>query len=90
MGAPLKGLSREAFNQYINDYIDKKCKTKEGQKMFFCQVCDSKIQQTTCFVSIHLLKESGCKGPGKVVKLPLPYCPLCEGEPKNTSTCVHV
>ena len=89
MEAPQKGLTPEqlanAFENHIkNNYI------RVDKKTYFCKDCNSQIQQATCHISIHDKEFPGCVGTGKVETVPLPYCPECEGEPKNTSTCVHV
>lgn len=89
MEVPQKGLSPEQLTKAFKDHI-KNNYTRVDKKTYFCNKCDSQIQQTTCYVSIHNKKFSGCVGEGKVEKIPLPYCPKCEGEPKNTSTCMHV
>ncbi len=56
---------------------------------YTCQACGAKVQQTTCDVSVHSKRFDTCSGIGKILKIPLPYCPNCEKVPKRTSTCVH-
>lgn len=85
----MKGLSLESlvevFLKHIRDNY-----TKIDNKTYLCKTCNSKIQQVICYVSVHSKKFSDCVGMGKVNQMPLPYCPKCEGKPKNTSTCMHV
>lgn len=89
MEAPAAGLSGQSFDNVIAFHVEKFYEKIEGG--YKCRKCDVEIQQTTCTISIHTkLFDSQCAGAGEVRRVPLPYCPKCEGKPKNTSTCIHV
>lgn len=89
MNTPSGRLSTNQFNQVISDHIKENYKQNDTGGMD-CIKCGSEIQQTTCVVSIHDKRFSGCVGGGEVKTVPLPYCPKCEGVPQNVSTCIHV
>ena len=89
MEAPMKGLNPKQLEDFFKNHISKNYEKVAEEKKFICKTCGSAIQQATCFVSVHDVSFSGCAGNGEVLQVPLPYCPKCEGEPKNTSTCVH-
>jgi hypothetical protein len=88
MNTPEEGLTVEGFNAAIETYLVAQCeKTDEGYR---CKKCGSKIMQTTCYASIHSTEFSEVHtGSGEVKRLPLPYCPTCEGKPTETTTCIH-
>lgn len=88
MEAPQKGLSLQLFVKTFDDYLTEKCK-RINEETYFCKKCNSQIEQTICFVSFHQKEFSGCVGRGQSEEIPLPFCRKCEGEPKNTKTCVH-
>jgi len=88
MEIPSGRMSPEQFEQAITTHETEHYK-KVGDD-WKCKKCDAGILQTTGHVSIHSKMFSGCTGGGEVQPVPLPYCPNCEGVPKNTSTCVHV
>lgn len=88
MEAPSMGLSVQMFDETISQHIFTHYKSDNTEGMI-CEKCGTEIQQTTCFVSIHDKRFSGCTGDGEVRRVPLPYCPKCEGIPKRTSTCIH-
>lgn len=92
MEAPLGGGTAQSIHKQAMNHVDQfyKWDKKAGERMMLCKKCNSEIQQTTLFVSVHDKRFEGCCGDGRVEQYPLPYCPECEGEPKNTSTCVHV
>ncbi len=89
MEAPAGKRSREelraAFERHVAEHYAPK------GSGFVCKKDGAEIRQTTLYVSVHA-KAFGdmCAGSGEVERLPLPYCPTCEGVPSNTSTCVHV
>ncbi len=89
MEAP-SGTSLEALDATIRAHIAEHYKPEEG-KGYVCRKDGAEIQQTTLSVSIHLeaFEDSGV-GTGEVRSLPLPYCPECEGKPKNVSTSIRV
>ena len=88
MEAPAR-MNWQDFNNAIESHVERFYeKTENGYK---CKKCGAEIQQTTCTISIHTrLFDTRCVGTGEVRRVPLPYCLKCEGEPKNTSTCIHV
>ena len=89
MEAPTKGLNPKQLEEFFKNHINKNYGKVAGEKKHICKTCGSTIQQVICYVSVHDARFSGCAGSGEVQQIPLPYCPKCEGEPKNTSTCVH-
>jgi len=88
MEIPLGRMSPEQFEQTIADHRD--LHYEQVGKNWKCKKCDVDILQTTGYVSIHSKMFSACTGGGEVQPISLPYCPNCEGVPKNTSSCVHV
>lgn len=57
----------------------------------YCKQCGSLIQQTTCYVSVHLKAfEPSHDGPGKVIHVNYPYCPKCDGEIDYATACFHI
>ncbi|MEE9356458.1 MAG: hypothetical protein V3U75_12785 [Methylococcaceae bacterium] len=89
MEALSSGLNTQKFNDAMSQYIAAHYIPDNNGGMA-CIECGAKIQQTTCYVSVHDERFSSCTGGGEVKTIPLPYCPKCEGIPKRTSTCVHV
>jgi hypothetical protein len=87
MEAPRKRLSQEQFNQAISRHVARHYRRKG--KGYVCKTDGASIKQTTCYVSVHTNLFPNCAGGGEVRTTNLPYCPKCEGAPKNTSTCVH-
>lgn len=89
MEAPPAKLSPEEFGRFIKEHVISRYDKVEERLV--CRSCGSVIQQITCYVSIHTsLFADQCAGFGEVKRFPLPYCPKCEGEPKTTSTCIHM
>ena len=90
MEAPAGRMDLDVLNAAIGQHITEHYEVN-GDKRFVCKKDGSEIQQTTLYVSVHT-KVFGdtCAGTGEVKNLPLPYCPECEGEPKNVFTCVHM
>ena len=65
-------------------------KYEEREDGCYCKVCGSRIQQTTCYVSIHLKAfEPACAGSGRVIEVNFPYCPECDGEIDHATACFH-
>lgn len=92
MEAPSGELDLVVFQQTMSEGIAARYEKKVGAgENFFCKQCGAMVMQATCAVSLHA-REFGdlCAGSGKVVRVALPYCPQCEGEPTRTTTCVHV
>jgi hypothetical protein len=92
MEAPAGRMDWLGFDEAIKKHIrDNYYLVKEGSRTYYkCRKCGTDIQQTTCYVSIHNKLFSICADSGRVICQPLPYCPTCEGAPKNIRTCVHV
>jgi len=66
-------------------------KYEKKEDGYYCKQCGSLIQQTTCYVSVHLkLFEPACAGPGKVIHINYPYCPKCDGEIDHATACFHI
>lgn len=87
MNAPAR-LDSEAFDRAIADHVATRYRLKDGQ--YRCRKCNSVIQQTTGYISVHSKLFSNCAGGGSVKHVPLPYCPQCEGAPTEIHGCVHV
>lgn len=47
-----------------------------------CNKCNSEIQQTTGYASVHD-GPGNMSGGGTVLHYPVPYCPKCEGKPET-------
>jgi hypothetical protein len=74
--------------EIINSWVEKYERREDG---YYCRTCGSRIQMTTCYVSIHLkLFEPACAGPGRVARIRYPYCPKCDGEIDFVRACYHV
>ena len=90
MEAPQGRMSPEEFEKTMAMQSDARYQYVEGGG-YRCKNCGSEVLQTTLYVSVHSSEfGDSCAGSGKVVKVPLPYCPKCEGEPKNFTTCIHI
>ena len=87
MEAPVKGLSPEDLVKKFEDHIKDHYEKVNGVNV--CKKCGTRVEQVTCYISVHSKMFSSCTGGGEVKQVPLPYCPKCEGVPKNTSTCMH-
>lgn len=87
MEAPAKRKTQEEFDAEVNAHLDAKCVQING--VWHCKECNGKISTATCFVSLHTVLFDTCAGGGEVRQKPLPYCPTCEGKPKQVQTCVH-
>lgn len=73
----------------LRNFIDTECE-RDGNQGFKHKKCGEPIKQVTLYVSIHdQMFGDSCAGDGQCKQFPLPYCPKCEGEPKNTVTCAH-
>ena len=93
MNAPSR-LNRESFNKAIADHIANRyiemASDGTGQRRYVCKHCGREVKQATVWISVHSLLFQECAGSGEVRRIPLPYCPNCEGEPTETRGCVHV
>ncbi len=89
MDAPFGVCDVTTLQHRFNVAIAERYKS-DGNGGMKCKTCGTVIRHTTCFVSIHEAAFGASRaGVGEVRHVPLPYCPHSEGEPKNTSTCVH-
>jgi hypothetical protein len=56
-----------------------------------CRKCGSRIDYITGRISVHDGLFPDCARPsGRVLDVPLPFCPQCEGPPSEVSGCVHM
>lgn len=69
------------------DSLEKKYIKKEDG--FYCSMCNNLIMQTTIYISIYAKETRQHAGFGKVKHAPYPYCPKCEGKPKNVSAYIR-
>lgn len=89
MEAPVAMLSPKGFWEAIQDFVASHYDV-QADKGYKCKKCGAEIKQITCYVSLHDARFRGeCAGAGKVEQVSLPYCPVCEGVPQRTFTCVH-
>jgi ribosomal protein L37AE/L43A len=88
MEAPTGMRSLKDISQDILTFLAKKC-VKDGEDNYKCKKCGATIQKTTLYISMHGTEFSSCAGSGEVQQRALPYCPECEGEPKEVRTCAH-
>lgn len=54
-----------------------------------CPRCGGNLAVVLAYISIHLLEFDFCAGAGNVVRVPVPYCPVCEDEPEQYG-CIHL
>jgi hypothetical protein len=93
MEAP-KGLSPAALNAAIKANFDEKYddNNRNGQKELTCRKCGSQVLAAMCDVVIHHAPPGGTCDESDEMGQPFPllYCPVCEGVPTTTRTCIHV
>ncbi len=87
MEPPAKRKSRAEFEKEIQAHLEAKCMQIDGT--WHCKECKAKIHSSTCYVSVHTLLFDACAGGGEVEQKVIPYCPTCEGEPKENMSCIH-
>lgn len=89
MEPPEPKLNKEKFLAVIEAWTNQHY-IGTGEEGYVCRECGSRIMRATCYVSIHTnLFPNTCAGSGKVWRAAIPFCPQCEGAPKNSSTCMH-
>jgi hypothetical protein len=92
MNAPSR-LNREAFKKAIADHVTE-CYVElddgTGQQRYVCKHCGREVKQATAWISVHTLLFEECAGWGEIRRIPLPYCPTCEGELTETRGCIHI
>ncbi len=87
MEPPASRQTRAMFMAVINAHVQKRY-NQLGTECE-CKKCGSVIKQAPCHVSVHNNSLKECAGSGKVIYIPLPYCPVCEGLPQKLRSCVH-
>ncbi|MCL5016512.1 MAG: hypothetical protein M1312_02810 [Patescibacteria group bacterium] len=90
MKVPEGGRSIEEVLREIEGWKNEHC-TPGSEGFYYCKKTGVQVNQTTLLASVHIA-EFGDQhaGVGKVVRIALPYCPICEDEPLSPTTCVHV
>ncbi len=89
MDAPPGMMSPREFNEFLARHTTEHYE-KQGEK-YVCKKCGADIWETTGQASLHSTEFGDlCSGTGEVRCFALPYCPNCEGSPKQVSTCVHM
>lgn len=89
MEAPEKRISREDFEAVIKSHIEINYE-RVDESRYKCKKCGVMIEQVVGYVDIHPDELAKCMITSKVSEFYLPYCPQCEGKPKNIRTCVHI
>ncbi len=94
MKAPVGKRSQKAIQADIKQWVrDCAYESGVGSGVFNCLMCGAPIQQTTLYATVCEVGFgfSRCVGFGEVIKLPLPYCPICEPgvATEIQRTCVH-
>jgi|GEM_PF-1297563 hypothetical protein len=90
MEAP-KGLSPAALNAAIKENF-RKYDDNDRKKGLICRKCGSQVLAAMCDVIIHHTPPGGACDESDEIGQPFPllYCPVCEGVPTTTRTCIHV
>ena len=89
MDAPPGRMSPDDFQRVLDEHVV--AHFEKGDGGYKCKRCGAVIKRVTGYASVHSAEFGDtCAGGGNVRQFPLPYCPNCEGEPKQTATCVHV
>jgi len=89
-------VSFQEFCQMREDWIATNCRlvfdliTPNDQKGFqVCRKCGGNVEIVVAHMSLHDLRFGvACVGSGKVVRLAIPFCPRCEGQPAEQG-CIH-
>ena len=89
-------VSFQEFCQMREDWIATNCRlvfdliTPNDQKGFqVCRKCGGNVEIVVAYMSLHDLRFGvACVGSGKVVRLAIPFCPRCEGQPAEQG-CIH-
>ncbi len=89
MEPPKPKLDKAGFLAVVESWTNQHYIGTE-EEGYVCRECGHRVMRATCYVSIHTSLFAICAGSGKVWRAALPFCPQCEGAPKNTSTCIHV
>ncbi len=91
MKSPAGMRAQSAIQADIDQWVADNTGNTESGGSICCNKCNTVIQATTLYASVHESGWSNCAGFGEVKKLPLPYCPACEPDvPKNDQrTCIH-
>jgi hypothetical protein len=55
-----------------------------------CPQCGRNISFVAAYLSIHAYEFPMCAGSGRVVKMDIPYCSVCEDETPGDRGCLHV
>lgn len=87
MEPPAKRKTRSEFEAEVDAHLVAKCMQIEN--VWYCKKCKDKIHAAVCYVSLHTVLFEVCAGGGEVEQKPIPYCPTCEGEPKENASCIH-
>jgi hypothetical protein len=86
MKTPVKSSFIE-FAQQRSEWIDLHCVTRGESQL--CVKCGTRVEYIGAFLSVHDASfDSGCAGPGGVVRLVVPFCPQCEERPALAG-CIH-
>lgn len=90
MKVPAGGRGLEEVRREIQSWLDEHCE-RGSDDSYYCKGTGVRISQTMLRASVHIA-EFGDQhaGMGRVLRIPLPFCSVCEDEPSDAQTCVHV
>lgn len=84
----LNRLTLSEFDKALTRHIETHYVIRDHE--YHCRECGSQIEYATGDIAVHDRRFPDCAGPGRVLNVPLPYCPKCEGSPTEVRGCVHV
>lgn len=84
----LNRLTPLELDKAIAEHVDANYVVEDDQ--YHCRKCDARIEYARGEIAVHDRRFPGCAGPGRVLDVPLPYCPKCEGPPTELRGCVHI
>ncbi len=87
MNAPSR-LSPLQLDETITQHIGTNYVIQDGE--YHCRNCGMLINYAVGNISVHDEQSQVCAGAGRVLNVPLPYCPRCEGLPSEVRGCVHI
>ena len=73
----------------ISRYFSSQCSWSDARRVI-CRTCRAEICRVRAYISLHDERIGNeCSGPGRALRLEIPYCPNCESVP-NRYGCIHL